>query len=233
MTVPCPADTARPAAVVRLRTVVLALGLAALPACGGVATQNNGTAAAAAPADASPVRNALAEFDRVCSRAQAREAYLAAAPGAGWEPHQPAADSPLGRLIAMGDAAARQAPSPTGQPGAARIENIAFRKTANGRELFLLVSRVEIQGLEPSLECRLYDFAAPAPTDAEVAAWTSATPRNRINEQGLNSYGWYPGFRGGFSRIDLTHLDPSSPLREQIPVTGLSITAFQGPTTAE
>ena len=217
--------------VAALRGLPLAFSVAILAACGGSPAQSNG--AAAAPADATPVRNALAEFDQVCSRAQEREAYLAAAPGAGWEPHQPAADSPLGRVIAMGEAAIRQVPAQTGQPGEARIENNVFRKTANGRELFLVVSQVQVPGMQRSLECRVYDFAAPAPSDAEVAAWTSATPRNRVNEQGLNAYGWYPGFRAGFSRIDLMHLDPSSPLRAQIPVTGLSITAFQGPTTAE
>ncbi len=83
------------------------------------------------------------------------------------------------------------------------------------------------------MECRVYDFAAPAPTAAEIAAWTPTAASNRANEQGLTAYGWQPGFRQGFSRIDVTHLDPSSPLRAQIPATGLSITAFQGPTTAE
>jgi hypothetical protein len=227
MTIVTPSNTAA-----ALRGLPLAFSVAMLAACGGSPAQSNGTAAAA-PADATPVRNALAEFDQVCSRAQEREAYLAAAPGAGWEPHQPAADSPLGRIIAMGEAAIRQVPAQTGQPGEARIENNVFRKTANGRELFLVVSQVQVPGMERSLECRVYDFAGPAPTEAEITAWAPTRANNRVNEQGLNAYGWQPGFRQGFSRIDVTHLDPSSPLRAQVPISGLSITAFQGPTTAE
>jgi len=224
-------------AAAALRGLPLAFSVATLAACGGGApAQNNTTAAvaAAAPADATPVRNALAEFDRMCSRAQEREAYLAAAPGAGWEPHQPAADSQLGRVIAIGEAAASQAPTPaTGQTGDARIVNSVFRKMANGRELFLLVSRITVPGMERSLECRVYDFAAPAPTEAEITAWTTTAPANRASEQGLTAYGWFPGFRQGFSRIDVTHLNPSSPLAAQFPISGLSIVAFQGPTTAE
>lgn len=213
------------------RVSAAALAAALLAACsGGNGPANNGAAAAQA---ASPVRNALAEFDRVCNRAQPREAYLAAAPGAGWEAHQPAADSPLGRIIALGEAAARDVSTELGQPGQARIENSVFRKTANGRELFLLVSQIQMPGMERSLECRVYDFAAPAPTEAEITAWTATRANNRVNERGLNAYGWQPGFRQGFSRIDVTHLDPSSPFRAQIPISGLSVTAFQGPTTAE
>jgi hypothetical protein len=211
------------------RVAAAALAAALLAACGGGnAPANNG--AAAAVQAGGPVRTALAEFDRVCSQVMDRDGYVAAAPGAGWAPFEPAPDSPLGRLIALGQNMAREAGTQLNQAGEVSSENSAFRKTADGRELVLLVSEIQIPGMERSLECRVYDFTAPAPTDAEIAAWTSARPE-KVNEQGITAYGWRPGFRQGFSRIDVTHLDPSSPLRAQVPVTGLSVTAFQGPTT--
>jgi hypothetical protein len=160
-----------------------------------------------------------------------REAYVAAASGAGWAPFEPEADSPLGRLIAMGEGAARQLMTQSGREGELTMAHAAFRKTANGRDLVLMVTLVQIPGMERSLECRVYDFTAPVPTQAEIAAWTSTPPGETVREQGITGFGWRPGFREGFSRIDVTHVDPTSPLRAQIPVTGLSVVAFQGPTT--
>jgi len=213
------------------RVVVATLAVALLAACGGGnATANIGAVAVRA---GSPVSTALAEFDSVCGRPMDRDAYVAAAPGAGWVAFEPAAESPLGRLIAIGRAEIRDASTQTGEDTEGRFENSAFRKTANGRELVLLVTEGQIPGMERNLECGVYDLAAPAPTAAEIAAWTPTSANTRVNEQGLTVYGWQPAFREGFNRITVTHLDPSSPLSSQIPIAGLSITAFQGPTTAE
>lgn len=219
------------------RGFALAAGLFMLAACGGGASQNNGAAAAAAPAapaapavpaDAGPVRAALAEFDGVCGRVMDRNGYIAAAGPAGWERFEPAPDSQLARILAFGEQAARELLAQAGRNGEVRGEYAAFRKTTNGRELLLLVSQVHITGMTAGLECRLYDFTAPPPTDADIAAWTNAPPQ-KSNEDGATGYLWNPSFRPGFTNIDVVHLSESSPLRAQIPMSGLSITALQGP----
>ena len=90
--------------VTATRSSLLALSLAMLAACGGGAGQNNGAAAAApasppaVPADASPVRAALAEFDAVCSRVMDRAGYAAAASAAGWQAFEVTPDSQLGQF---------------------------------------------------------------------------------------------------------------------------------------
>ena len=212
-----------------VRGGVAALASVVLIAFGGgnTASANNTSAAAQASQPANPVRTAFAEFDRVCGRAGTRETYVSAAAGAGWTAFEPAPNSSVGRLIAMGQTASRDAAQQMGLSEGLGFENDAFRKTVGGGELILLVSRVELPRQQQSLECRLYNLAATAPTPADIAAWTSTPPTARVNEQGLTGYEWEPGFRPGFSNIAVTHLDAVSPLRAQIPVIGLGITATQ------
>ena len=213
------------------RAGAAALGLAALIGCGsgGTAANNGATAAQATPTR--PVQAALAEFDQVCGRVADRDGYVAAAPAAGWTAFEPAADSPVGRLIAMGQTAGREAAAEIGE-GEMRHENAAFRKTVGGRELILLVSLIELPRMQASTECRVYDTTAAAPTEAEISAWTRTPPTSRAREQGLTAFEWQPGFRPGFRNISVVHLDPASPLRSRIPVVGLGITSIQGPPSA-
>ena len=216
------------------RSSILALSLALLAACGGAtqnnASQNNGTAAAApaVPANAGPVRGALAAFDGVCTRLMDRAAYITAATGAGWETYEATPDSILGRILAFGETAGREMIRQSGRTGEIDAEYATFRQTVNGRELFLVITQMQIPGMSESRECRVYDFAAPAPTDADVTAWTSA-PFQKSVEQGVTNYGWQPSFREGFTRIDVTFIEENSPLRAQLPITGLSISAVLAP----
>lgn len=218
--------------------VILAASVFALAACGGGAAQNNGTAAAAAPAapaapaNAGPVRAALAEFDGVCSRLMDRAASVAAATAAGWETYEATPDSPLGRILAFGEQAGGEILRQSGRTGEINAEYDTFHKTVNGRELFLVLTQMDIPGMSQSRECRVYDFAAPAPTDADVAAWIS-TPAQKTVEQGVTNYGWQPSFREGFTRIDVTFVDENSPLRAQLPIAGLSISAVLAATPTQ
>jgi hypothetical protein len=216
-----------------LRAGATALGIVMLIACGaGDTASANGSAAAPRTIADSPTRTALAEFDRVCGRVADRDADVAAAPAAGWTAFDPPAESPVGRILALGRRMVREAAEETGELGPLRYENAAFRKTAGGRELVLLVSLIDLPEQQSSTECRLFDVEGTAPTDAEISAWTAAPPSNRMREQGVTAFEWQPGFRPGFSRIAIIHVDPSSPARAQIPVVGLGIMSIQGPPAA-
>jgi len=222
---------------VPLRSSILALSLSLLAACGGAqnnaAVQNGATAAAtpAVPADASPVRASLAEFDGVCGRPMDRDGYSAAASAAGWEAFEVTPDSQLGQVLSVGQRMAREMLAQSGRTGEIQTEYSTFRKTTNGRELQLVVTDMQIPGMPSNLECRLYDFTAPLPTDAEIASWTSA-PAQRVNEQGMIGWAWQPPFRQGFYRIDVSHVAASAPIRAQIPMLGLSVTALLPPRQA-
>lgn len=217
-----------------LRSSILAVGLAMLTACGGGASQNNqpaeatAPAAPAVPANASPVRAALAEFDGVCGRPMDRAGYSAAATAAGWQAFEATPDSQLGQILAAGRRLVQEQLTQSGRSGDVQAEYSSFRKMTNGRQLLLVMTDMRIPGLGTSLECRLFDFAAPAPTDADIGYWTLA-PARHVGEQGMVGWTWRPSFRQGFDHIDVSHFPESSPLRAQVPMLGLSIAAVLPP----
>jgi hypothetical protein len=205
------------------RLVVAAMLLAATAACNrgdnanDMATPANGQAAA--PASAGAEIAAFAEYDRLCADLSDVAALNAAAPGAGWESYTPGSNETLDQLIALADRMAAET------PGAGNLSNTAYRKNANGRELHAIVSSLT-GGAASANECRVYDFAATAAPSAEaIAAWTSARPTSNMNQSGVTSWEWAPGFRSGLDHQAVIFVATDSPLRQQIPAVGLGITA--------
>lgn len=184
----------------------------------------NDSAGPASNAAGTPAAGGAAErfaaFDAVCGSRGGIDALAALAAQNGWTPFTPGAESDLGRVIALG---ARMVTSAGG-----RTESRAFSKTVAGRELNLVVSDT-MAGGQGGIECRIYDFAASGlPTDGEIAAWAPAAPTTRGEEQGVIAVDWRPGFRPGFTRIGIAFIRPDSPIRAQIPLSGLTLLAEQG-----
>lgn len=177
----------------------------------------NGQAAAPAPAGAENV--AFAEYDRLCADLSDVGALNAAAASTGWERYTPGSNETLDQLIALADRMTAET------PGAGSLVNTAYRKNANGRELHAIVSSLT-GGAASANECRVYDFAATSAPGAEaIAAWTSARPTSNMNQSGVTSWEWAPGFRSGLDHQAVIFVATDSPLRQQIPAVGLGITA--------
>lgn len=196
--------------------------LLAAAACSGTAgnvaapAPANGQAAAPAPAAGG---TPFAEFDRVCTDLADPAATAQSAVAAGWTQFTPEPSSTLGQLLALADRISSE------MPDAGTLTNLAYRKAGGSGELNLVISSMR-GGPAEATECRVYDFgAATAPTAAEIAAWTSTPPTNRVNQQGVTSYEWSPGFRPGLAQMTVVHVAEDSPLRQQMPVIGLGVTA--------
>lgn len=195
--------------------------------CGGANKAQNGPSAngsaqsnssAAADTDAGAA-TAMAEFDGICRDLGDVDALKSAAETAGWEEFEPEAGSDLEKLLAFGRKAVEEA-----APGAT-YNNWAYRKSAAGRDLTLVLSDIPM-GPATTRECRVYDFAAAAPpTQAAVSRWTSTPPTKQASQQGLTAWEWAPGFRDDLTQMSVVHLNADSPLRQQIPAVGLGIVA--------
>ena len=223
------------------RLAAPALLLALLAACtgSGEAANNaaqNGSATAAVTRNtaqeattppAGPEGVVFAEYDRACRNLADLEALKTAALANGWEVYQPEPGSQTARLLAFAETNVR--PLLQGAP----FNNAAYRKTAGGRGLVLMLTDIP-SGPAKSSECRVYDFeAAQPPSEAAIAIWTSNPPTSRIAEQGLTAWQWTPGFREGLSQQSVIHLHADSPLRQEIPAVGLAITATLGVASQE
>jgi hypothetical protein len=218
------------------RLAASAVLLAALAGCGGSGNAGNNAAANGASGGAAQVVTTppagpegaiFAEYDRACRNLADVEALKTAAAANGWEQYQPEPDSQAGTLLAFAETNVR--PLLQG----AEFNNAAYRKTAGGRQLVLIVTEIPT-GPAKSSECRVYDFdAADPPSDATVATWTTNPPTSRTAQQGLTLWQWTPGFRDGLTQQTVIHMDADSPLRQEIPAVGLAITATLGAASRE
>lgn len=206
----------------------LLCGLAAVTAGCGAAGSNN--AAPSAPvnaqgavppaASAAPAASPFAEFDRVCTALADPAATNAAAVAAGWEAFTPDPQTTLGQLLALAGRISGETPE------AGALVNTAYRKAGTGGGEINLVISTMTGGPVEAIECRVYDFAAAAaPAEEAIAAWTSTRPTGRVAQQGVTSWTWEPAFRAGIDEISVVHVASDSPLRQQMPVIGLGITA--------
>ncbi|HEX8527993.1 hypothetical protein [Allosphingosinicella sp.] len=202
--------------------------LAALSACNPSQTSNevaesgrasNGQQRARGTAPAGSEGVAFAEYDQACRNFENVGQMKAGAMAAGWHAYEPEARSHAGQLLRFSDTNVRP------RLNGAQFDNWAYRKNAGGRELVLIISQIPT-GPASATECRVFDFAAVAPpTDAAIATWAGAAPSDRVAEHGLTGWEWTPGFRDGLAEQSVVYVERNSPLRQELPVVGLGITA--------
>lgn len=188
-------------------------------ASNGQAGGNASTGQSGGGADAIAA-TAFAEFDRVCRDLDDVEALRGVAASAGWADYEPASGDDLEKLLTFGKKTVQEL-----IPGAT-YNNWNFRKTVGGRDLVLVLTDIP-EGPAKTTECRVYDFAAPAPSAESVSRWTSTAPTNSMKQEGLTGWEWSPGFRDDLTQMSVLHLERDSPVRQQIPAVGLAIAAVK------
>ena len=163
--------------------------------------------AAAAPAPAAE-RAVLDAFQAACARIDNLDHARADAAASGWQEMGEDADPRIARLVALGRAAVGEGP---------RVIGSQYRRNIAGRELFLILSRLEDEGGIWGNGCRLYDIgAATAPDGGTLERWAGRAPT------GVEDFGtaggrrlWEPGWRAGVT-FEISHVPAASPLVETL-----------------
>jgi hypothetical protein len=173
---------------------------------------------AASPATP-PEREMLHSFKAACSRTgNDIEPVKADAARSGWTAMPEQGDPRVARLIRLGrDLVAKDGTS-TGA---------AFRRTAGGRDIFLIVSRYQDKTGFWGTGCRLYDFEASKPLDGKLLEGWMGKPPTGVQEPapGLSKRLWEPsGWRDGVT-VEVSHVPLKHPLGQQFGLSGNILTA--------
>ncbi len=143
-----------------------------------------------AAADPSADRALLEAFAAPCRHVDEKYAKMAeAALRAGWETIAESADPRVGALTEKGRKAM--------EPGE-KLTGATFRRTHRGRAIYLILTRVEMEGGLWAHGCRVYDFDAAAPLDpATVEKWIGKKPTAKQDlGGGLVKHLWEPWVSG-------------------------------------
>ena len=164
-------------------------------------------AAQAAPVDAPGDRAVLDAFRAACERVDDLEGMRADAVRGGWTPIEDADDERIARINRMGRESAADM---------ARVEIASYRAELDGREHFLILSRFEDSNGLWGHGCRLYQFGAAAPIDADLLnRWMTRPPTGADDLPGYGSQRlWEPGWRMGMT-VKAMHVPEDSRYRAQ------------------
>ncbi|OJW68370.1 MAG: hypothetical protein BGO57_00690 [Sphingomonadales bacterium 63-6] len=171
-----------------------------------------------------PAREVLAAFATACSGIEAIPVAQASVRAAGWEQVEPAADSAIARIVKVGeDMMARQDPSVD------ILDGGIWRKNVAGRELFTVISGVQMEGIASS-GCRVYDLAAPAAlAEEDLRDWAVRDPQDAGSTiPGSARFFWNPGLKPGHIEMEISFVPQGAKLPEplaDIPLSGLIFTA--------
>ena len=148
-------------------------------------------------------RAMLDTFKAACLRTGDIAAMKADALATGWEEVAEDSDPRLARLTRMGR---------EGVDEGARMSGGSFRRTVDGRALFLVQSRVDSAEGYWGAGCRLYDFEATAPLDpALLEAWMGGKPTGVEDlGEGLGRLSWEPGW--GPVTVNVNHVPTGHPV---------------------
>jgi hypothetical protein len=169
---------------------------------------------AASPAAGSASDSLMLEyFKSACHRTGSDiEAMKADASSSGWTVMPDDGDPRIARLVKMG----REAADEDG-----KVSGANFRRSAGGRDIFLIISRYEDRTGFWGVGCRLYDFEASQPLDGRgLEAWIGKPPTAvQVPAPGLSKRIWEPGWRDGIT-LEINHVPQGDPVGQQYGLSG-------------
>jgi hypothetical protein len=203
-----------------MRAFSLPLILAAVAAT-AVPVASATTSVPTAPEPAQSGQVLVANFKASCADLGEIGTAREKAAQAGWQEFTPDPDMQVAKLLAFGMKAAT---AMIGDKDAMRTDARVMRQTLGGREIFLILSFLGQSGHE-SLGCRIYDFAATAPLDADaLAGLTTETPSNKVDLPGmLPSRAWEPGLFAGHAKTQVAYVPQDSFLKQSFHLSGISL----------
>lgn len=181
-------------------------------------------AAGQASAEASyPAAQVLRAFGELCAPVADLEAAAKAGTAAGWAAYTPDPASPIGQLLAFGQAEGEKM---LDRPGGDTMSPMAaFRREVAGEELVGILSGVRVNGTTVN-GCRVYDVGETRPLgDAAAEAWIGRAPNRRLQQSGVAAASWEPGFADGHDSFETFYISSGTPAAALLKVTGISLKA--------
>jgi hypothetical protein len=175
--------------------------------------------APAAPPAPAPEREMLDAFKGACARiGNDIEPTKADAARVGWAAMPDDGDPRVARLVKLGREATEKDGTSTGA---------TYRRTAGGRDIFLIVSRYQDKAGFWGSGCRLYHFEATAPFEARLLEAWMAKPPTGVQEPlpGLVKRLWEPAGWGDGITVEVSHVPQKHPLGQQFGLSGNILTA--------
>lgn len=171
--------------------------------------------AAPPPPPPYPVAAVLGLFAKTCRGIDNYAATAKAARETGWESVPATAEPHLSKLVEIGMTAV-----PDGRKSGAN-----FRRTIEGRTLYLVLSRYEDSKIWGN-GCRLYDFAAPAELpEPALEAWMKRPSTFRQAQPGvLIKSTWQPGWTPEIT-IEAAYVPKGSGVTERTGLAGAMLVA--------
>lgn len=169
-------------------------------------------AAALLLAGASDGTALLEAFAVPCAHVEDFDKTKAEALNGGWEEIADGADARLARLEKFGRDALED------ENG--KLLGARYRRTVDGRAVFLVVSRYEDKTGFWGNGCRVYDFDAPGALDQAVAErWIGKPPTGSEPVPGASRILWEPWVDG--RTFELNYVPAGHPLVEQMGLVGV------------
>lgn len=135
----------------------------------------------------------------------------------GWTAEIPPADSPLGKLLAIGRL---QAEEVLDGPDDRMSDTSVFTKTVSGERVDIILSQVESDGTMVN-GCRLYDVDETRKISAEDGAkWIGRASNRRVDEAEISLTNWSPGYDRSHDSFEIFYVPEGSPV--------IALTQFHG-----
>ena len=154
-------------------------------------------------------------FKAACTGVRSFDGVGAAATGAGWsEITETKADPRVTAIVAKGrDAMRKEAPG-------ASISGQMFRQRFDGRDVYLVTSRIAAKQGWWANGCRAYDLDAPAaPTREAIDSWVGSAPKTVQANGPASKRRWEP-WQPGVS-LEITYVPRGHPLGASYGIQGL------------
>lgn len=154
-------------------------------------------------------------FKAACFNVSKFDGVGAAATAAGWaEVAEAQADPRITAIVGKGrEAMRKEAPE-------AKVSGQMFRQRFDGRDVWLVTSRIETGKGGWASGCRAYDLDAPAvPSRETIDGWVGATP-NTVQANGTASKRRWEPWQPGVS-LEITYVPRGHPLGASYGIQGL------------
>ena len=180
-------------------------------------------AALAASSSPYPATEVLAAFGDACAKIETLDGAEAHVVAAGWTKFDPAPDSAVGQIVALGRSEAEKllANDPTSSLSPMRV----YHRDVAGESLELVLSGVTRQGA-PVNGCRLYDVGETRPIAIEAAEkWIGRPVGTRNDFPEISIAEWSPGYGPDHDSFALYFVPPGSPAIQLVKVSGITLKA--------
>ena len=181
-----------------------------------------GAAVPASAADTYPAVAVLDAFKAACADLSSLEAAEAKVVASGWTRAADPDATPVGPLIRFGREAGAKMVEGRGRMVG---DPTVYSRTVSGETLYLVLSRVELDG-KAVTGCRAYDVdEARKIGAADATRWAGRAPDKTLDQSALTRFTWEPGLIPGQDSFEIYHVPAGSPVIALTKLAGIALKA--------